>query len=105
MLIMDYLLDHLDMSESVTVYPTLPDDFFDYESFLHMFYSNFKSKVKQHNIFSCNYNSNRVGNKINVELWESNLDIHPITIQNASNPDFLEGLKIMQRVVKGFARL
>ena len=85
---MDCLMDHLNVSESVTIHPTLADDFFDYESFLDMFYSDFKSKVKQHHIFSCNYNSSRVGNKINVELRESNLDIHPITTHNAIKAGF-----------------
>ena len=85
---MDCLLDHLDVSESVTVHPTQADDIFDYESFLDMFYSDFKGKVKQHHIFSCNYNSSRVGNKINVELRESNLDIHPITTHNAIKTGF-----------------
>ena len=79
----DDLLTDLLALDSITIDPTTAEDFFDYESFLDMFYSDFKSKVKQHHICSCNYDKNRNGNKLLVELRESNLDHHKITTHNS----------------------
>jgi hypothetical protein len=56
--------------------------------------------MKQHNIFSCTYDSNRIGNKLLVELHESNLDYQRSQHIMQSKLDSLEGLTIMQMMGK-----
>ncbi len=66
---MEGMIESLSVSECVTVIPTVPDDFFDYDSFFTNMYRTLASKVKQNHIFSC-IDDDR------MDLRESNLDKH-----------------------------
>lgn len=82
------LIAALDNSEFVTVHASAPEDFFDWESFLDLFYSDFRKKVKQNHIFKCSYEKNRKKNQLQVELRESNLDKHKTSYHNAIKMGF-----------------
>ena len=51
---MEKLLETLNVSDSVTVVPTAPDDFWDYDGLLNDMYKDISGKVKINHIFSCN---------------------------------------------------
>jgi hypothetical protein len=71
---MQGLFDCLGVSESVTVVPTLPDDFVDYDRLFDNIYRDLAGKVKQNHIFS-----NKGEGPPVMELRESNLDEHIIS--------------------------
>ena len=61
------LLEVLDHSHTVTIYPTTSTDFFDWCKHLIQYYTELKGKIKQHHIFHCNSNdvtTNAKGNKV-----------------------------------------
>ena len=73
---MAQLFRALAASDSITIHPSTAEDFFDYDAFLSLFYSDLKGKIKQNHIFRCNIERNRVGNQIQIELREINLSQH-----------------------------
>jgi len=50
---MEELIESLNVSTHVTVIPTRPEDFFDYDSLFKDLFRNLASKIKQNHIFSC----------------------------------------------------
>ena len=59
------LLEVLDHSHTVTIYPTTSTDFFDWCKHLIKFYTELKGKIKQNHIFHCNSNDVTTGAKGN----------------------------------------
>ena len=89
---MKELFEQLAACDFVSIDPTKVEDFHDWDTYLDLFYSDFRSKVKQNHIFSCSYESNRVANQLQVDLRESGLDEHEIVKHNVrSNKDSLGG--------------
>ena len=72
---MEALFDCLSVSECVTVVPTLPEDFLDYDILFNDVYRNLAEKIKLNHIFSVSGD----GPLPVIELCESNLDEHPIS--------------------------
>ncbi len=61
------LLEVLDHSHTVTIYPTTCTDFFDWRKHLIKYYTELKGKIEQNHIFHCNSNdvtTRAKGNKI-----------------------------------------
>jgi hypothetical protein len=80
---LEELLSVLDESDTVTVMQSTPEDFCDWESYLDLFYRDYKMSgggglIKQNHMFSCNYQSNRVQNTLHVNIRESDLPEHAI---------------------------
>ena len=71
---MQGLFDCLDVSECVTVVPTLPEEFLDYDTLFNGIYRDLAGKVKLNHIFSNSGDGPPV-----IELRESNLDEHPVS--------------------------
>ena len=63
------------MSEYVTVIPTVPEDFFDYNKLFKELYSKLDGVVKKNHIFSCIENDR-------MHIRESNLDEHKAFTRN-----------------------
>ncbi len=82
---MEALFDCLGVSECVTVVPTLPEDFLDYDRLFNDVCRNLVGKVKLNHIFSVRGN----GPLPVIELRDSNLDEHPI-----SNHTLLKRVKV-----------
>lgn len=82
------LLAKLSASNMITIHPTKVEDFHDWDTYLDLFYSDFRSKIKQNHIFSCSYESNRVGNQLQVDLRESDLEEHTIVEHNTFKQGF-----------------
>ena len=80
---MQQLMKALSASDSVTIHSAQAEDFFDYDKFLSLYYSDLKGKIKQNHIFRCNIDANRVGNQIQIELRESNLAEHKVVRHNS----------------------
>jgi hypothetical protein len=72
---MQALFDCLGVSDSVTVVPSVAEDFLDYDALFDDIYRPLAGKVKQNHIFSCS------GDNLLpvIELRASNLDEHQIT--------------------------
>ena len=68
---MEDLLAALNKSDSVTVIPTAPNDFFDYDGLFKGLYQNLTCNVKQNHIFSCL-------SQDKMNLWERNNDEHRV---------------------------
>ena len=68
---MEHLIAALDKSDNVTVIPTVPGDFFDYDALFKGLYRNLTCNVKQNHIFSC-----LVQDK--MSLRESNINDHRV---------------------------
>ena len=68
---------------------TKEEDFFDYGTFLNLFYSKSTKKVKQNHIFTATH-ENRVGNQLLVDLRESDLVEHKVVQHKAIKSGFLE---------------
>lgn len=76
-------------SQHVTVHPTTVEDFKDWEKYLDNFYTDYSGMVKQNHIFSCSYEANKDGNKLNAHLQESDLPGDAITKKNVIKQTFL----------------
>ena len=103
--VMDELLTVLDESPYVTVHEAKEEDFFDWDEYLSLFYSDFVKKIKQNHIFSCThgaYDKNKT--KLIVDLRKSDLPEHEIVQHNAIKRgffgrfDFPEGKKTKLQV-------
>ncbi len=69
---MEVLIEKLSASDCVTVIPTVPDDFFNYDKLFKELYRPLAITVKQNHIFSCiDYDQ--------MNLRKSNLDKHAAT--------------------------
>ena len=77
---MQALFDCLGVSDSVTVVPSVAEDFLDYDALFDDIYRPLAGKVKQNHIFSCS----RDNLLPVIELRASNLDEHQITCFKAS---------------------
>ena len=75
---MAQMIEILDNSDSVTVHPSEEADFYDWETFLDLFYSDYKNKIKQNHIFSATHKESWDGNQLLVDLRESDLPEHGI---------------------------
>ncbi len=78
---MEELFCVLNMSGHVTVHPTKPDDFADWNMFLNLFYGKYshsesRGLIKQNHKYSYNYSQDMVGNQLLVNLQRRNLDDH-----------------------------
>ena len=78
---MQGLFDQLNASDSVTVVPSLPEDFLDYDKLFGDIYRDISGKIKVNHIFSC---SGSDPLKVVIQLRQSNLDEHTITSHVAS---------------------
>jgi hypothetical protein len=90
---MDQLLHVLDDSPKVSVHQATASDFFDWDSYLNLFYSDFKKAgsgglIKKHHIFSCNYEKDRHKNTLHVNMRESDLPEHKVTVHKAFKQGF-----------------
>ncbi len=63
----------LNTSKSVSVIPTSPEDFFDYDKLFKEMYANLSGNVKVNHIFSCSGNDLEVSF---INLHQSNLKEH-----------------------------
>ena len=70
---MESLIDVLDMSEWVSVLPTLPEDFFNYDKLFKEMYADLSGKVKNNHTFLCGRDDEEV---MFLTLRQSNLDHH-----------------------------
>jgi len=87
---MEDLLSILNVSPSVTVHEASADDFFDYDKLFSVYYVDFRSKIKQNQIFAC---ANEMsGNQLLVRLCESNLEEHPVTIHKVIKKAWVQEL-------------
>jgi hypothetical protein len=75
LLTMEGLFDCHGVSECVTIVPTLPEDFLDYDRLFNNIYRNLAGKVKMNHIVSISGD----GPLPVIELHENNLDEHPIS--------------------------
>ena len=92
---MKQLIAACDSSEHVSIHKASVNDLFmDWEVYLNHFYSDFSGKVKQNHIFSCDYGSSRVGNKLFAHLRESDLPEDVIVKHNTIKQTFL-GRKLL----------
>ena len=66
---MEQLIEALDVSDCVTVIPTAPEDFFNYDTLFKGLYRDLARKVKQNHIFSCTADNR-------MDLHESNIGEH-----------------------------
>jgi len=73
----EVLAEKLNKSDCVSVIPTAPEDFFNYDDLFKDLYRNLARQVKQNHIFSC-IDDDR------FELRESNLDEHTVCFHKAS---------------------
>jgi hypothetical protein len=78
---MEKLLETLNVSDSVTVVPTAPDDFWDYDGLLNDMYKDISGKVKINHIFSCNSDNPL---SMALDLRKSNLPEHTVDVHNVS---------------------
>ena len=90
---MDQLLHVLDDSPKVSVHQATASDFFDWDLYLNLFYSDFKKAgsgglIKKHHIFSCNYEKDRHKNTLHVNMRESDLPEHKVTVHKAFKQGF-----------------
>lgn len=74
---MEELIRSLDASDCVSVIPTIPEDFYDYDALFKELYRNLTSNVKQNHIFSCVEHDK-------MHLRESNLTEHTTKMHKAS---------------------
>jgi hypothetical protein len=73
---MQDLFQRLDVSDSVTVVPTTPADFLDYDALFDDVYRDLAGKIKQNHIFACGGDDDDM--LPIIQLRESNLDEHTI---------------------------
>ncbi len=71
---MEALVEKLNASESVTVVPAEPDDFFDYDALLNDMYRDLSGQVKVNHIFLCSGDDPLV---MVLAMQRSNLSEHP----------------------------
>jgi len=76
---MEGLIESLNRSESVTVHPAFPEDFYDYDTLLNGIFRDLAGKVKKNHIFSCNDDGST------MILRQSNLAEHPETVHKLRN--------------------
>eukprot|EP00956_Cyclotella_meneghiniana_P014584 scaffold21901_cov59-Cyclotella_meneghiniana.AAC.1 len=91
---MPQLVETLNESEHVTIHETQPSDFHDWETYLNHFYPNYSKsgeggRIKQNQIFSCEYQSNRSGNKLNAHLKQSDLAEDDVVLHNTVKQGFM----------------
>ena len=67
---------------------TEESDFYDYESFLNLFYRDLSGQVIVNHIFSCSKEDSRDGNKLNMQIRKSNLPQHPNVAFNVIKKNF-----------------
>lgn len=79
---MQDLFQRLNVSDSVTVVPTTPEDFLDYDALFDDVYRDLAGMVKQNHIFSCGGDGDDM--LPTIQLRESNLDEHPIINHKAT---------------------
>jgi len=71
---MEGLIESLNRSESVTVHPAGPEDFYDYDKLLNAIFPDLAGKIKKNHIFSCNDDGSK------MILRQSNLVEHAATV-------------------------
>jgi hypothetical protein len=69
----------LNVSDSVIVVPTIPEDFLDHKALTDNVYHDLSVMVKQIPMLSCHENDN----DIIIQLWESNLGKHKVVTHKA----------------------
>ena len=83
----------LNVSDKITVVPTVPSNFLNYDGAFKVIYTNLKELVKNNHISTCNDDYDEL---INLTFWESNLDahilIHHTTIWPSRGKDNLKDL-------------
>jgi hypothetical protein len=57
---MDELMKALNVSEKITVVPTITSDFLNYDGAFKVLYTDLKGKVKNNHIFTCNGDHNKL---------------------------------------------
>lgn len=72
---MQALIEHLSASDSVTIWPSEPDDFLNYDALFNDIYCDLLGKVQQNHIFSCS----RDCLLPILSLQESNIDEHQVS--------------------------
>ena len=97
---MEQLFVALDKSDNVTVHQATEDEFYDWDSYLNNFCSDYKSLIKQNHIFSCDISDARKGNKFIANLCESDLDQHKAVPKNIFKVGFC-GRNTYQKGGKG----
>ncbi len=79
---MDELIDALSVSAKITVVPTVPSDFLDYDGTFKALYTNLSGLVKHNHIFTCDGDDD----ELIIKIRESNLDEHEIIRHTAVRP-------------------
>lgn len=82
------LLVKLDKSDSVSIYESTENDFFDFTKYLDSYYKDFSGLIQSNHVFSCE--NERVGNKLMVNIRESGLEQHPVKKYNVMRNAFPE---------------
>jgi hypothetical protein len=85
---MDQLQECLNKSNNVSILMTEESDFYDYESFLNLFYRDLSGQVVVNHIFSCSKEDSHDGNKFNMQIRKSNLPQHPNVAFNVIKQSF-----------------
>ena len=78
---MEELIDVLSVSDSVSVLPISPDDFWDWDRLLTDMYRDISGLIKVNHIFSCSGNNPLL---MTLDLRKSNLEEHGIIIHKVS---------------------
>jgi len=87
---MEDLIRSLDVSNSVTVIPTVPEDFNNYDAFCKDLFRDLTSKVKQNHIFACSEHDR-------MSLRESNMVEHKISNHKCSKKGRLTSAAELKR--------
>jgi uncharacterized protein YnzC (UPF0291/DUF896 family) len=90
---MEDLITSLDVSDCVTVVPTVPEDFMNYDAFFKDLFRDLACKVKQNHIFACSENDR-------MSLRESNMNEHKIGNHKCSK----KGRYMSAAELKGYFR-
>ena len=78
---MEELIEALSVSDSVSVIPTMSDDFWDWDRLLTDMYRDISGQIKVNHIFSCSGNDPLL---MTLDLHKSNLEEHGIIVHKVS---------------------
>ncbi len=78
---MEELIEALSISDSVSVIPMTPDDFWGWDRLLTDMYRDILDQIKVNHIFSCSGNDPLM---MTLDLWKLNLDEHGIIVHKVS---------------------
>ncbi len=78
---MEKLIDALSVSDSITVIPTMPNDFWDWDWLLSDMYRDILGQIKVNHIFSCSSDNLLV---MTLGLRKSNLEEHGVIVHKIS---------------------